>query len=263
VGNGLFGPYFGTILTSPDGVTWTPQKSGLTNQWVNPPLEFKLTEVGYGQGAFRIGGYGYFTGRPGNYVAFEFTSSDGINWTWSQSTNSFIRLIYGNHQWIGTRGISILGSTDGKTWLTRATVPGHTLYGLTYDHGQFVAVGDDAILSSPDGWDWTVRSGSGGFGLRGVAYGQNRFVAVGNGGVILQSAPLQLKLEQPLRLSDGILQGRVSNLPGPNCTIETSADLTAWQVLTNLTTTNAWAPFMDPVATNFNYRFYRAKAIKP
>jgi hypothetical protein len=263
VGNGMNGRYWGTILTSSNGLDWTAQKSGLTNQWFSGPSEFKLTEVGFGQGIFRIGGYGYFMGRPGNYVTFELTSPDGVHWTGGQSTNSFIRLIYANHQWMETRGTSILSSMDGKTWTTRATVPGHTLYGLTYDHGQFVAVGDGAIVSSPDGLDWTVRQGSGGFGLRGVAYGQGRFVAVGNGGVILQSGLLQLKLEPNLQISNGILHGWVSNLPGPNCTIEASANLTDWLALTNITTTNAWTPFTDPEATNFRSRFYRAKALQP
>ena len=90
-----------------------------------------------------------------------------------------------------------------------------------------------------------------GYSLRAVAYGQGRFVAVGNGGMILQSAPLQLRQEQPVRLSSGTLHGRVSNLETTNCVIETSADLTNGQVLTKLTTMNAWAPFTDAEATHY------------
>jgi hypothetical protein len=238
----------------PSGLPFNP------NTDPNTLEDFRLLTVGYGGGKFMAWGYARYI-QPA-YASFTITSTDGLHWSGRGTANTMIALTYGQDQFVETRGSSVLTSPDGVTWTPRTTGTGYTLYGLTYGSDQFVPVGEGSIVTSPDGVRWTVRHGGEPYILRSVAYGKGRFVAVGDGGVILQSAPLQLKLE-PLTFFGGTVQGRVSNLTATNCTVEASANLLAWTVLTNVTTTNASVPFSDPSATNYNQRFYRAKAITP
>ena len=82
-GNGLFvavgGLGFGTILTSPDGVSWTERTSGTYNP---------LSSVTYGNGTFVA------VGEGGTIL----TSPDGVSWTERASpTKDFLNgVAYGN-----------------------------------------------------------------------------------------------------------------------------------------------------------------------
>jgi hypothetical protein len=87
----------GTILASPDGVTWTQRASGTSNY---------LERVTYGNGTFVA------VGEAGTIL----TSPDGVTWTRRASlrTNSFYGVTYGNGTFVavGNTGI-ILTSPDG------------------------------------------------------------------------------------------------------------------------------------------------------
>ena len=77
-GNNLFvtNGFSGTILTSPDGITWTSRTSGTTNE---------LQGSTYGNSLFFIVGY------SGTILS----SSDGITWTSSTSgTTSTLSQVY-------------------------------------------------------------------------------------------------------------------------------------------------------------------------
>jgi hypothetical protein len=109
----------GTILTSPDGTTWTERTSGTSDY---------LIGVTYGNGLFVIVGY------SGTIL----TSSDGTTWTertsgTSQYTVNLYRVTYGNNTFV-TVGYSgtILTSTDGTSWTSRTSGTPNTLVGVTY-----------------------------------------------------------------------------------------------------------------------------------
>jgi hypothetical protein len=85
----------GTILTSPDGVTWTARTSGTYNP---------LSSVTYGNGTFvAVGGSPYYSGS-GTIL----TSPDGANWTAQTSSTSIplYGVTYGNNTFVavGDRG---------------------------------------------------------------------------------------------------------------------------------------------------------------
>jgi hypothetical protein len=173
-GNGLFVAVGdgGAILTSPDGVTWTPRTSGTDNS---------LYGVAHGNGLFvAVGGDGAIL-----------TSPDGVSWTAraSGTRNLLYGVAYGNGLFVavGDRG-AILTSPDGVTWTQRTSGTSNGLSSVTYGNGTFVAVGwDGAILTSPDGANWTPRTSGTGNPLDGVTYGNGLFVAVGDWGTILTS----------------------------------------------------------------------------
>ena len=92
-----------TILTSPDGVTWTIRSSGTSSS---------LSEVTYGNNTFvAVGG------------STILTSPDGVTWTIRSSgtSSSLSEVTYGNDTFVAVGGSTILTSPDGVTWTIRSS----------------------------------------------------------------------------------------------------------------------------------------------
>jgi len=157
----------GSILTSPDGISWTSRTSGTGNA---------LTGVTWSGTQFVAVGSG-----TGGIIL---TSPDGITWTSRTSgTQSFLSGV----TWSGTRFVAvgsmgtILTSPDGITWTPHFSGTVNYLSGVIWSGTQFVVVGADAILTSPDGITWTSRPlGNLNSNLTGVTWSGTQFVAVGH-----------------------------------------------------------------------------------
>jgi hypothetical protein len=162
----------GTILTSPDGNSWTQRTSGISKY---------LYGVTYGNRLFVT------VGDSGTIL----TSSDGNSWT--QRNSGISKYLYGVTYGKGlfvTVGLSgtILTSPDGTTWTQRNSGTSDLLIGVTYENGLFVTVGESGtILTSPDGTTWTERTSGTPEYLIGVTYGNGLFVTVGYLGTIFTS----------------------------------------------------------------------------
>lgn len=174
----------GTIVSSPDGMRWTQQPSGLTNA---------LAGVAYGNGAFVVVGG---LNRGDNNTNVVLTSTNGQTWTLrnSGSTNLLLSIAFGNGVFVAVGTTvspptdTILTSLDGIHWTARDTGTFGELHGVTFGNGLFVAVGPSSwIVTSRDGIKWTMQSNGNPANLNGVAYGGGLFVAVGNGANILTS----------------------------------------------------------------------------
>jgi hypothetical protein len=182
------GKLFGTILTSPDGITWTARSLGTAT--------YPLCGIAYGNGIFIA------VGNPPPAVfnplsseqavtssgldAIILTSSDGITWTPQSSAGaSFLsEVAYGNGIFVAV-GNTILTSPHGITWTPQSSGSDNSLSGITYGNGIFVAGGDlGAILTSPNGVTWITRSSGITDNLSGVAYGDGILVAVGGSNII-------------------------------------------------------------------------------
>jgi hypothetical protein len=176
-GNGQFvaAGRSGTVLTSPDGTTWTERTSGTTDS---------LLGVIYGNGKFvAVGSYGAVL-----------TSSDGVNWIVQSSATTYHlnEIAYGGgiYTAVGNGG-TILTSPDGLTWTARKAGTTVDLYGVTYGNGTFVVVGlHGIIITSSDGINWIVRSCgiSATDNLTGITSGNGVSVAVGQWGTIATSS---------------------------------------------------------------------------
>jgi hypothetical protein len=140
-GNNLYGVSYGnstfvavggggTILTSPDGATWTSRSSGTTND---------LGGVSYGNSAFvAVGGGGTVL-----------TSPDGATWTSQRSgtTNDLGGVNYGNTTFVAVGGGgTVLTSPDGATWTSQRSGTTNDLYGISYGNSTFVAVGQSGTV---------------------------------------------------------------------------------------------------------------------
>ncbi|MHB8519724.1 MAG: hypothetical protein ACYDH9_03095 [Limisphaerales bacterium] len=254
----------GTLAYSTDGVNW----SAIT---IEP--NFNPIAITYGSdGFFAIGN---FQNASGPYGA-TLTSADGGTWaltplrsmTWA--TNALVAAGNGRLLVSTRHDAVVLLSTNGLTWTTTTYYwpAGDDFSEIAYGNGLFLI---PALVFAPgclcprtwgvavslDGIKW------GGWGiqqygqLNGIAFVNHRFIAVGPGGVIWESATAP-DWGPVLLLANGSLQATVTGLPGTNCVVEVSTNLTAWAPLTNVTATNGTAQFNDPSATNFTRRFYRA-----
>ena len=92
-------------------------------------------------------------------------------------------------------------------------------------------------------------------------------VVVSNAAGLAASAMATLSVEAPAiqfvsvaMLADGGLQLLFSGVPGQDYLIEASTNLASWTPIWVLTGSNRPLPFVDPAATNFSRRFYRARA---
>ena len=169
----------GTVITSPDGTTWTARTSNTTQT---------LTAVAWCSAQFVA------VGNNGAVV----TSPDGITWTARASgTTNFLNAVgcsgsmiavgEGNDASTG----EIVTSPDGITWTQRPLSLTDAVYGVTWSGTGFVAVGlGGTVYTSSSGTTWTARSSGTTASLNAVAWSAlfSQFVAVGGFGTILTSA---------------------------------------------------------------------------
>ena len=121
----------GTILTSPDGITWTAQVSGTSEN---------LLSVGYGN--FTAGGYWAAVGESGGI----FVSVDnGLSWSSKNSgTPEALRTVsFGQQNFLsaGTGG-TVLSSNNSSEWFSRPIGTDYALNDSAFFNGVFTLVGD-------------------------------------------------------------------------------------------------------------------------
>ena len=208
VGNKGSGSGFGgTVLTSPDGISWVEREiaSSNANNWEAG----LLNGITYGNGTFVA------VGGAGTILA----SSDGIEWTSLAlgSISPFLNgVTFGNNLFVAVSGARggiakpdpgmIVTSTDGIRWSSVALGADYFFSGVDYKGGMFVAVdisgglscfdvcfvGQESVIifTSIDGVNWIKSLVNTRSSLNGISHGNDTFVVVGDDGVILQSDPL-------------------------------------------------------------------------
>ncbi len=176
---------FGVILTSTDGVQWTPQAC--------PSDIVHLNTVVYGGGGFVAGG------RVGGHAGAILISPDGVAWSeqepagWSEVKG----LAYGDGTYVAVTDFAgfYCSTQPAAGWEVVGWdgLPGAYphLLSVAYGAGRFVAVGMDprSPIVSPDGCTWTnwppfARE----ILLWSVAFGDSQFVAVGPSGLVVVSS---------------------------------------------------------------------------
>jgi hypothetical protein len=168
-----------TIMTSPDGNTWTRRFAASGSSY--------FIGVTYGNGLYVITG----SSSPGDDIIE--TSPDGITWTARTAGipgNQPIRgVAYGNSLFVAVADNGeTTTSPDGITWTRRAvaSVLGINANGIIYANGLFVAVYGDGtngskIITSSDGINWTTQNTiTGNNVIYAVTYAQGSFYTVGS-----------------------------------------------------------------------------------
>lgn len=170
----------GSVLTSADGLTWTPPGNA-----TNPVLS-----AGVGMNGIVFGSSLYVAVGNGGKI---FTSADLV--TWNQSTSNTMEDLYsvsflnGGFVTTGANG-TLLTSPDGGTWTAQTSNTPNALRGATFSAtptALYVVVGDaGAIVTSTDGVTWNPIAPPLAANLRAVVFG-SRFMAVGQGGAVAYS----------------------------------------------------------------------------
>ena len=163
---------FGTIVSSPDWVTWSRRTSGTIQD---------LNSVAWGAGKFIAVGGGSMYSRRDNVIL---SSSDGVTWTPSESG---VQEELHGVTWSGTQfiavgeGGTILSSENGLKWTTRASGIADNLRWITWTGERFAACGENgAMVMSQDGVNWTTQR-IGDSSLSAVVWAGTEYFAVADG----------------------------------------------------------------------------------
>jgi hypothetical protein len=238
---------FGAILTSADGLAWTPRDAGTNGA---------LSGVVYGNGVFvAVGGHSFPSLR------LVLSSPDGINWfTRRYSIDPPLRAVAcgsGRFVAVGDGG-SVLVSPDGISWEASDAGIFDSLTDVAYGNGEFLVRGVGAeLLSSSNGVRWARHASPiAGYPSGGVTFGPNTFLLVGSQGSIVECDPV-VRLDVNF---NGLAKLVISGPAGRFYRIESADDLqlaTGWQTLETTLLTNspqAWRDSRPPSAQ----RFYRS-----
>lgn len=207
------------IMTSPDGIVWTPQDVPGTSstvtlfgiRYVNslfiavgsndavltsadgitwtPSGSLGLANNGTTDAAYGAGLYVVCNGFGG--IA---TSPDAITWTVrtsSFSTTAIRTLLFANSLFIATGDSGkIATSADGITWTQRTANAGtDSLVQSVFANSLFVVAGAAGrIVTSPDGTTWTSRTSNMTGYVQRLIYANSIFVAVGDSGLCSTSS---------------------------------------------------------------------------
>jgi uncharacterized protein YjbI with pentapeptide repeats len=164
------------VMTSTDGINWTPRASAADNAWMS---------VCWGNNLF----VAVSNSGTGNRVM---TSPDGITWTirTSAADNSWNSVTFGNNLFVAVAstgtGNRVMTSSDGITWTTRTSAADNNWQGVTFGNSLFVAVAStgtgNRVMTSTNGINWTIRNSSANNSWCAVCYGNGLFVAVAGSG---------------------------------------------------------------------------------
>ncbi|MFM7751143.1 MAG: PKD domain-containing protein, partial [Opitutaceae bacterium] len=159
-----------TVLTSPDGASWTRRSF---------PAGNSLTGVTHDGTRFVASGYRFSNPAQKGLAAH---SPDGITWTTvpvDTGLSQFWGIAAGAGRivMVGDNG-SIWTSADGNAWSAASSGVTGTLRSVAFADGLFVASGDSGrLLTSPDGRTWTNRSLASANSFTGVAKHAGQWVA--------------------------------------------------------------------------------------
>lgn len=212
----------GTVLNSPDGISWTKAPTPTTENLNTVVYDGTGTYVAAGDKGIRLSSpdgatwvvqvaatagvpgiiCSSFGGFPGSKVfavagagGSIITSPNGTVWTpYSLGyKHNITGIAYGLDMYIAVTDSGKLltapydgVTTFGTTW-TESSPAMTRLNGIAFANSMFVAVGNSGkILISYDGSSWSDVS-SGSYNLNGIVHDGSRFVVVGNSGTILTS----------------------------------------------------------------------------
>lgn len=227
----------GTIVTSPDAITWTTRTSGAFGTTLTGVAGNGSTLVVVGQGGLIL------------------RSTDaGVTWNTlstvnaGSNTKSLAAVVWSGTQYVavGSGGI-VLNSTDGSTWTQRASgLTDGDISAIAFASGRFVAVGaytsGNGAITSTDGVNWT--QGNAGASLYGVTWAGTEFIGVGNGGIIRGSSDGITWSTRTTSVTTSLLSVALGSrlvAVGLAGTLKYSGDGTTWTSATSPTTQNLLA----------------------
>ncbi len=166
-----------TILTSPDGVTWTSRSAPVTLNIID--------DVAFANGVFVAVG---FSASPIIY------SADGITWSIGSGTSTAAAkgVAYGNSKWVVVANQAVYISTNnGVSWSATISVTAlANVTSVSFANGYFVATtSTPTLVRSSDGLNWTDVTPSGADQFVDITFARPYYVALDVTGQIFISEP--------------------------------------------------------------------------
>jgi hypothetical protein len=232
------------VVTSTDGVQWTPASAVGTGFW---PYS-----IAYGNGMF--------VGVGSSQV---FRSADGLAWTVAPTVGAtrLCAITFDGSRFIavGLNG-AIATTANGVDWTVQPSPVSQDLWSVHSGNGGYAAAGNDGIIiASENGTSWTAASALGS-DLRGLASGAGRFVTAGRFGTIAFSTPGPSGPRLGILAMAGGPRLQIFGTVGRGYRLETTTSLGApqWNLLQEITSL-ATNPFMvdDPAGWAPGQGYYR------
>lgn len=165
---------YGTILTSTDGISWTPRTTG------QDPLIGAFNASNWNGSQFMISGDNGRTYRSPDGVSWGAVTSAGIG---TQS------LIWSGSQYmVSGNGGTLMTSPDGGTWTSVSPSNNDIYYSLAYSGSHYVVAGQNVNYRSGNGTSWTAITSPFDSKRRAVAWNGSSFTIVGPAGAFLTSS---------------------------------------------------------------------------
>ncbi len=155
----------GLIWTSTDGLSWTQQSAGTTENF------YKIT---YGAGLYvAVGVHGQI-----------YTSPNGATWTQRNppTGDSLVALVYNGSSQFVTAGVlgRLMTSPNGITWTDRNRWTGEEVDAMCYGNGLYIAVtSGGSVYRSSNGLDWTTCNLDTGVNNKGAIYTNGMYIVGG------------------------------------------------------------------------------------
>lgn len=162
----------GTIVSSPDGLSWTSRVVGVPTAW--------LVAAAYGAGTWVVVG--------DNGLILTSTDLSAWNLRASGTTARINGVAYGAGRWMAVaESGELLTSTNASLW-TALRPSNDRLHGVVHAYGQFVISGDNGLVRTTiDATDYDEKVLPGSLFVEAVTYARRSFVAVGEAGFAVSS----------------------------------------------------------------------------
>jgi hypothetical protein len=237
-----------TIVSSPDGITWTHRFSRTANEY-----SIK-SDIVFAEGTFVITGLSIYV------------SNDGIVWT-PVTSPPCEDIVYGNGIFMTKSAGNYLVSDDARAWKVASNSP-KLRHALGFGAGRFVRSGFGSIERSSgsvewssDGMSWNEHLLEASFAA--VAFGAGRFVGVAIGNQFWHSAAVGRFQSEAITLTASGIQLPFDMPVGSHFEVTVSTNLQSWTPLAIITNRADAAGFTDQRNSEFRQRFYRAKLVSP
>lgn len=199
-------------------------------------------------------------------------TTDGTNWTsvFTTTNNTIMRAVaYGQNRFVAvgqgeSRFAMVVTSTNGFDWETIYLPHVMALFDIAYGNGRFVAIGNGIAYESLDGLNWTEERSLTSSGLRAVEFlssgvaSRQAFYALGTGGVIFRATHVRPRLADITRPEPGSMRFVLIGETGRNYHIESSTDLTHWNLYTETGPINYPTNIYNFPTSEGPNRFFRA-----
>jgi hypothetical protein len=233
----------GRIFTSPNGVNWTRQTSGRTED---------LNDITYGNNRFVAVGAGGAILTSTNLTSWDYRRIGG--------TSRLTGVAFGGGKFVAVGASVVVNSVYGTNWALSSWSTSGLFNSVKYFKNRFFFTFGDSIYTSMDANTFTLLLQTTNSTMSRIMYGRGGVVVLGEAGKILQSG--RFSTDQPILgasqlLADGSFQINVAADEHRGFLIEHTDDLLTWNISSSWTNKTSNLVVTNGTSLGAKSRFYR------